>query len=59
MREIRARVASGDLARIPGLIRSMQRLWPKTSGLYIRRETEARLFEKGPCRAPSGPARKT
>jgi hypothetical protein len=25
----------------------MQRLWPKTSGLYGRRETEARLFEKG------------
>jgi len=47
MREIRACVASGDLARIPGLIRSMQRLWPKTSGLYRRRETEARLFEKG------------
>ncbi|TFV34540.1 peptidoglycan-binding protein [Bradyrhizobium frederickii] len=47
MREIRACVASGDLARIPGLIRSMQRLWPKTSGLYGRRETEARLFEKG------------
>jgi len=47
MREIRACVASGDLARIPGLIRSMQRLWPKTSGLYARRETEARLFERG------------
>lgn len=47
MREIRACVAGGDLARIPGLIRSMQRLWPKTSGLYRRRETEARLFEKG------------
>ncbi|WP_018456792.1 peptidoglycan-binding protein [Bradyrhizobium sp. WSM4349] len=47
MREIRACVASGALARIPGLIRSMQRLWPKTSGLYSRRETEARLFEKG------------
>ncbi|MCK1669448.1 peptidoglycan-binding protein [Bradyrhizobium sp. 153] len=47
MREIRACVASGDLARIPGLIRSMQRLWPKTSGLYARREREAKLFEKG------------
>lgn len=47
MREIRACVARGELARIPGLIRSMQRLWPKTSGLYSRRETEARLFEKG------------
>lgn len=47
MREIRACVASGDLARIPGLIRSMQRLWPKTSGLFARREAEARLFEKG------------
>jgi hypothetical protein len=47
MREIRACVASGELARVPGLIRSMQRLWPKTSGLYARRETEARLFEQG------------
>lgn len=47
MREIRACVASGDLARIPGLIKSMQRLWPKTSGLYARREREAMLFKKG------------
>lgn len=50
MRAIRACVTKGgaaDLARIPGLIRSMQRLWPKTSGLYGRREDEARLFEKG------------
>jgi hypothetical protein len=47
MREIKACVGSGDLARIPGLIRSMQRLWSKTSGLHGRREREARLFEKG------------
>jgi len=47
MREIRACVAKGELVRIPGLIRSMQRLWPKTSGLYARREAEARLFERG------------
>lgn len=47
MREIRACVARGDLARIPGLIRSMQRLWSRTSGLYARREAEAQLFEKG------------
>jgi hypothetical protein len=50
MREIRACVGRGggaDLARIPGLIRSMQRLWPKTSGLYRRRAREALLFEHG------------
>lgn len=47
MREIRACVASGDLARIPGLIRSMKRLWPPTNGVYKRREHEAVLFERG------------
>ncbi|MGM4955705.1 peptidoglycan-binding protein [Bradyrhizobium barranii] len=47
MREIRACVASRDLARIPGLIRSMKRLWPPTNGVYKRREHEAVLFERG------------
>ncbi|WP_441268668.1 peptidoglycan-binding protein [Bradyrhizobium sp. 215_C5_N1_1] len=47
MREIRACVASGDLARIPGLIRSMKRLWSPTNGVYKRREHEAVLFERG------------
>lgn len=47
MREIRASVAKGDLARIPGLLRSMKRLWPATNGVYKRREHEAVLFEQG------------
>ncbi|MBW7967592.1 peptidoglycan-binding protein [Bradyrhizobium sp. BR 10261] len=47
MREIRACVARGDLAKIPGLIRSMKRLWPSTNGVYKRREHEALLFEQG------------
>ncbi|WP_210419206.1 hypothetical protein [Bradyrhizobium sp. NAS80.1] len=47
MREIRACVASGDLARIPGLIRSIKRLWAPTNGVYKRREHEAVLFEHG------------
>jgi hypothetical protein len=47
MRQIKACIKSGDLARIPSLIRSMKRLWPETSGLRRRREHEAVLFEKG------------
>jgi hypothetical protein len=47
MREIRRCVGSGDLASIPGLIRSMKRLWPPTNGVYARREHEALLFERG------------
>lgn len=47
MRDIKACVKSGDLARIPGLIRSMKRLWPATSGLRGRRDREAALFEQG------------
>lgn len=47
MRQIRDCVKSGELERIPALIRSMKRLWPATSGLVPRREREAVLFEKG------------
>lgn len=47
MRDIKACVKSGDLARIPALIRSMKRLWPNTSGLRNRRDHEAALFEQG------------
>lgn len=47
MRDIKACIKSGNLARIPALIRSMQRLWPATSGLHGRREREAALFERG------------
>jgi hypothetical protein len=47
MREIRACVASGELAKIPGLIRSMKRLSAPSRGVYKRREYEAALFERG------------
>jgi hypothetical protein len=47
MRDIKACIKSGELARIPALIRSMERLWSPASGLHGRREREAALFEKG------------
>ncbi|MBR0755628.1 peptidoglycan-binding protein [Bradyrhizobium jicamae] len=47
MREIRGCVGRGELEKIPGLIRSMKRLWAPTNGVYKRREREAVLFERG------------
>jgi hypothetical protein len=47
MRAIRDAVRMNDFAPIPGLLRSMKRLWPVGSGLRGRREREARLFEDG------------
>ncbi len=50
MRGIKAALAEGDVERIPGLIRSMKRLWRGMSverELTRRRENEARLFEDG------------
>lgn len=49
MRAVRAAVISGDLAQIPGLLRKMKRLWttPSVRGVALRREEEARLFERG------------
>ena len=47
MRQIKAAIGSGELAKIPGLIRSMKRLWPDSKGLRIRRDDEAALFEHG------------
>ncbi|MBR0871212.1 peptidoglycan-binding protein [Bradyrhizobium tropiciagri] len=47
MRQIKACIGSGDLARIPGLLRSMKRLWPDSRGLRDRRDDEAALFEHG------------
>lgn len=47
MRQIKACIASGELARIPGLIKSMKRLWPDSRGLRDRRDAEAALFEHG------------
>ena len=47
MRGIKDALATGHRDAVPGLIRSMKRLWPETSGLVRRREDEARLFEQG------------
>lgn len=47
MRGIKDALSNSKLDAIPGLIRSMKRLWPETSGLVKRREAEARLFEAG------------
>lgn len=47
MRAVLAHMASGDLTRIPGEIRSMKRLWPDLPGLRKRRDLEAELFERG------------
>lgn len=47
MRAIKAALASGQVALIPGLIGDMTRLWPKFPGLVRRRELEAKLFEEG------------
>ncbi|MBC8120468.1 MAG: peptidoglycan-binding protein [Gemmatimonadaceae bacterium] len=48
MRDIREAIARNDLGRIPGLLRSMIRLWRGTDiaeGMRRRREAEARLVE--------------
>lgn len=54
MRAIRAAMISGNLQAIPGLLRSMKRLWTNKSvrGVALRREHEARLFEKGLAALP-------
>lgn len=49
MRNIKRLVASEEYKQIPAQIRSMKRLWQnnsKAKGLLLRREREARLFEK-------------
>lgn len=49
MYQIREAMAAEQFDRIPGLIRSMKRLWqtPQSRGLVRRREAEALLFEQG------------
>lgn len=50
MREIRAAMQAGtrrSFATIPGLLRSMKRIWGADSSLSKRREGEAKLFEAG------------
>jgi GH24 family phage-related lysozyme (muramidase) len=47
MRAIKQHMGAITFDRIPGDIRSMIRLWPRTKGLRLRREAEAKLFEQG------------
>lgn len=47
MRAIKAHMAAQAFDEIPGEFRSMKRLWPNLAGLRRRRDTEAKLFEKG------------
>jgi hypothetical protein len=58
MRAIRAAMISGDLAAIPGELRKMKRLWTAKSvrGVALRREHEAKLFERGLASRPAATA---
>jgi hypothetical protein len=47
MRDIQSALTAGELARVPGLLRAMVRLWPNSRGLRRRRTEEADLFEAG------------
>lgn len=49
MRAIRAAMKARDFDKIPGLLRKMKRLWTSASvrGVALRREAEAKLFERG------------
>jgi len=44
MLDIQNAMKAGDLAQVPDLLRSMDRLWPNTKGLRLRRHREADLF---------------
>lgn len=58
MRGVRAAMVSGNLTAIPDLLRSMARLWTAKSvrGVALRREHEARLFERGLASVAQAPA---
>jgi hypothetical protein len=47
MRNIAFDLANNNAAAVPGELLAMRRLWPKTSGLYARREIEAKMFQAG------------
>ena len=47
MRQIQAELAANNPSAVPGLIKSMKRLWPDVAGLRRRRDAEAALFEYG------------
>jgi len=44
MLEIQTALKTGNLATVPALFRKMERLWPNTKGLRLRRHAEADLF---------------
>ena len=49
MRDIRHYLSINQPEKVPNLIRSMKRLWSytKLKGLHLRRDAEAKLFQKG------------
>lgn len=47
MCQIKSAIMAGHPESVPTFIRQMKRLWPNVNGLLVRREAEARLFEKG------------
>lgn len=47
MRDIKAHIQAGELAKVPDDFRAMKRLWPNMRGLRIRRDAEAQLFQDG------------
>lgn len=44
MLAIQSALKTGNLASVPNLFRQMERLWPNTKGLRLRRHAEADLF---------------
>ncbi|MEC9345564.1 MAG: hypothetical protein VYB54_05010 [Pseudomonadota bacterium] len=52
MRAIRAALDRDDLHAVPGLLLSMQRLWPDVPGLRTRRAREAALWRRGSAGRP-------
>lgn len=53
MRAIRSHIMAGELSLVDDEIRAMKRLWPASlSGLWIRRDKEAALWNKGLAAAP-------
>jgi GH24 family phage-related lysozyme (muramidase) len=44
MLEIQSALRAGLVSQVPDLLRSMDRLWPNTKGLRLRRHREADLF---------------
>lgn len=56
MRAIRSHVMAGELDQVPAEFRSMKRLWgANESGLLVRREKEAKIWEKGLVALPPAP----